>query len=96
MTKLRIQRVILFALVGLGLGAPSIHADADVDCHSLSKWDKSKTYQKGELVWEQNRDPYSHGSEYKCAPSSSWCGGEPKSGADWKLVGNCKMGTEPN
>jgi hypothetical protein len=96
MPQHRIQKVILFALVGLGLGAPSIYADDDVDCHGLAKWDKGKSYLKGELVWGTNRDQHSHGSEYKCAPNSSWCVGEPQRGADWKLVGNCKMGTEPN
>ncbi|HEY1546316.1 MAG TPA: hypothetical protein VGG28_00780 [Kofleriaceae bacterium] len=92
------QKILLFALVGLGLGAPTIHADGGVDCHSLSKWDRSKAYSEDELVWAENQDWHSDGAEYKCAPRGSKCSiqVEPKNESEWKVVGNCKSGTKPN
>jgi hypothetical protein len=92
-----LRKTILFALLGLGLGVPAIHADGGVDCHSLSKWDRSKDYNAGDLVWGENQDFHTDGAEYKCSPRGVHCSGiEPKGGSEWTLVGNCKSGSKPN
>jgi hypothetical protein len=92
------QKILLFALVGLALGAPTIHADGGVDCHSLSKWVSHASYNQGDLVWAENQDWHSDGAEYKCNPSAVHCSSyvAPKEDRDWKLVGNCKSGSKPN
>ena len=89
------QKILLFAAIGLGLGAPSIHAGGNVDCHSLSKW-VNQSYSQGDFVWAENQDWHSDGAEYKCDPRGVHCSGsEPKKDSDWKLVGNCKSGSKP-
>lgn len=75
----------------------SLNASDGVDCHSLPKWEKDKDYKEGALVWAENEDWHSDGSEYKCEPRSPSCHGayEPKKESMWKLVGKCKSGTKP-
>jgi hypothetical protein len=92
-----LRKTLLFALLGLGLGVPAIHADDGVDCHSLSKWQKSTAYNEGDLVWAENQDWHSQGAEYKCNPRSVHCQNtsDPKGDSEWKLVGNCKSGSKP-
>lgn len=92
-----LRKTLLFALLGLGLGVPAIHADDGADCHSLSKWEKSRAYNQGDVVWAENQDWHSQGAEYKCDPRGVHCQSiEPKDGSEWKLVGNCKSGSKPN
>jgi hypothetical protein len=91
-----LRKTILFALLGLGLGVPAIHADDGVDCHSLSKWQKGNAYNENDVVWAENQDWHSQGAEYKCNPRGSHCTFEPKTDSEWKLVGNCKSGSKPN
>jgi hypothetical protein len=72
-------------------------ADSGIDCSSLKKWDKSTQYKQGALVWAENNDWRSDGSEYRCEPRTPFCTGsyEPKGESQWKLVGACKSGSKP-
>jgi hypothetical protein len=99
--KLRVTHLA----VALGLAAGALaalrptpaEAGDGIDCHSLGKWDKSKSYKEGTLIWAENSDWHSAGSEYKCSPRSAECHNpyEPKGDSEWKVVGACKSGTKP-
>jgi hypothetical protein len=100
-SKLRFLHVAI--ALGLATGAfavlrsPPAEASDGIDCHSLSKWEKSQTYKEGTLIWGENSDWHSAGSEYKCSPRTADCRSpyEPKNNSEWKLVGACKSGTKP-
>jgi hypothetical protein len=89
--------------LGLAAGAFAVlrstpaEAGDGIDCHSLGKWEKSKAYKEGSLIWGENSDSHSAGSEYKCSPRTADCHNpyEPKNNSEWALVGACKSGTKP-
>lgn len=99
--KLHVTRLAIVlgiaAVAFAGFRLTRAEADDGIDCHSLKKWEKSTTYKQDSLVWGENNDSRSAGSEYKCAPRTVNCQNpyEPRDNSEWKLVGACKSGTKP-